>query len=220
MGKLTSMLLAAGAVLLSSPGFAAEAEGYVGNNTSNMTRTGYGECLHTQRWSEANAVAECDPEIVAARDAETEVAAVEVVMVKEMKQITLESDALFDFDSAQLTESGKSKLNEMLTGLSAGDLQNQKIQVTGHADRIGDEEYNLDLSQRRAAAVREHLVSQGVVPDFIETSGVGERQPLVECENLKGQALIECLQPNRRTDVEFSAMEVVEVERAVPAPQQ
>ncbi len=219
MGKLTSMLLAAGAVLLSSPGFAVEAEGYVGNNTSNMTRTGYGECLHTQRWSEANAVVECDPEIVAARDAETEVAAVEVVMVKEMKQVTLESDALFDFDSAQLTESGKSKLNKMLTGLSAADLQNQKIEITGHADRIGDEEYNLNLSQRRAAAVREHLVAQGVVPDFIETSGVGERQPLVECENLKGPALIECLQPNRRTDIEFSAMEVVDVEKTVPAQQ-
>lgn len=218
MRKLTRLLLVAGVALVGSPGFASD--GYVGNSTPNMTRTGYGECLHTDRWSEANAVAECDPEIVAARDAKSDVAAMEVIVVKEMKPVKLASDALFDFDKAVLTEDGKARLSKLLNGLTATDLQDKKIQITGHADRIGDESYNVGLSQRRATAVREYLVSSGVVPDFIETTGVGAAQPVVACENLRGAALIECLAPNRRTELEFSAMEVIEIEKTVPVQKQ
>ena len=83
MRKLACLLLVAGVLPVGGPSFASD--GYVGNSTPNMTRTGYGECLHTERWSEANAIAECDPEIVAARDAKS-VAAMEVIVVKEMRR--------------------------------------------------------------------------------------------------------------------------------------
>jgi OOP family OmpA-OmpF porin len=217
MRKLACLLLVAGMAPVGGPSFASD--GYVGNSTPNMTRTGYGECLHTERWSEANAIAECDPEIVAARDAKS-VAAMEVIVVKEMKPVQLEADTLFDFDKAVLTEDGKARLTSLLDGLTAADLNEQKIQITGHADRIGDDAYNIGLSQRRAAAVRDYLVSSGVVPTFIETTGVGASQPVVECENIRGAALIECLAPNRRTEIEFSAVEVIEIEKTVPVQKQ
>ena len=62
-------------------GMVSAAPGYVGNSGESMTLTGSGDCLHTGRWSVPNAIAECDPEIVAARDKKTEVAAVEVVVL-------------------------------------------------------------------------------------------------------------------------------------------
>jgi OOP family OmpA-OmpF porin len=211
--KRIGALLCAGLGVASGLGNAAT--GYVDDSQNSIVRTGFGDCVHTQRWSIPNAIAECEPEIVAARD-KTDVAAVEVVIRTEERPIRLKSDALFDFDSAQLTESGKANLADMLSNVTAADLQEKKIQVHGYTDRIGPEEYNLVLSKRRAAAVQEYLVSKGVVPSFIEVEGFGEANPLVECRNERGDALIECLAPNRRTEVDFSAVESIEIEETVP----
>jgi len=180
-----------------------------------VVRTGYGDCVHTGRWSIPNAIAECDPEIVAKRDGAA-VAAVEVVMVTMTNPIRLEADTLFAFDSADLTEEGKAALNDMLSQLSAESLQQQKLQIRGYADEIGPPDYNLALSQRRAAAVRDYLVSRGMVSDYIAMEGLGEADPVVTCGGKRGNALIECLAPNRRTEIEFSAMEVKQVEETRP----
>ncbi len=213
MKHTTSVLLAAGLGLAS--GFVYAGEGYVSDSSSSIVRTGFGDCVHTERWSEQVAVVECEPEVVAAREAAA-LAAVEVVMVKELKPVRLEAEALFGFDSSELSDDGKARLNAMLGSLTAADLQEEKIRITGHTDEIGDDQYNLVLSQRRAAAVRDYLVSRGVVPGFIETRGVGEAGPVVACEGRHGAALVDCLAPNRRADVELSAMELVEVEKKVP----
>jgi len=74
--------------------------------------------------------------------------------------------------------------------------------VSGHADRLGSDAYNLTLSRRRADTVRDYLVSKGVDRAKIETLGMGEKQPVVQCDQKAMKALIECLQPNRRVDVE------------------
>jgi OOP family OmpA-OmpF porin len=140
-------------------------------------------------------------------------------VVKEFKPVRLSADALFGFDSAELTEDGKGELNGLLNGLTAADLTDQKIRIVGHTDHIGPEEYNQILSERRADAVKDYLVSSGVVPAFIETSGVGSANPIVTCDNMRGAALLECLAPNRRAEVEFAASEVVEVEKTVPVSQ-
>jgi len=213
MKQLSRVWPAAGLWLVC--GVSQAATGYVDNSESSIVRTGYGDCVHTQRWSVPNAIAECDPEIVAARDA-VEVAAVEVFIRTKHNPVHLETDTLFGFDSDQLTASGKTLLDDMVGNLTAATLLEQKIQITGYADRIGDDTYNLELSKRRAAAVRDYLVSKGVVPGFIEMKGLGESNPVVNCEDKRGAALIDCLAPNRRTEIEFSAMEVIEVREEVP----
>ena len=190
-------------------------QGYVDDTGGSIVRTGYGDCLHTKRWSVPNAIAECDPEIVAARDA-VDVAAVEVVMVTKRKPVRLEADTLFAFDSDALTPKGTAVLDDLLSNMTAESLLEHKLQIRGYADRIGAADYNLDLSKRRAAAVRDYLVSQGLSPAFIEVSGLGSSDPLVDCENLRGPALVDCLAPNRRTEIEFSAVEVIEVEEERP----
>lgn len=210
MKHLSQMLLLVGLGMASA--LSQGAPGYVDNSEGSIVRTGSGDCLHTGRWSVPSAIAECDPEIVAARD-KVEVAAVEIVL----NPVRLEADTLFAFDSDELTPDGARILDDLVANLTAAGLQDQKIHITGYADRVGAEEYNLELSQRRAAAVRDYLVTKGVVPTHIETQGLGTSNALVECEGERGAALIDCLAPNRRTEVEFSAMEAVEVQQQTPA---
>ena len=78
------------------------------------------------------------------------------------------------------------------------------VLVTGHTDRIGTQQYNQKLSERRADAVRDYLVSKGVPRDRIETLGMGKTQPVpgVVCTQTNMKALIACLAPNRRVEVE------------------
>ncbi len=213
MKQIARAFLLAGLGAFTAAGQAAT--GYVDDSGGSVVRTGYGDCLHTQRWSIPNAIAECDPEIVAARD-KADVAAVEVVMVTKKNPVRLEADALFDFDSAELTGDGKGLLDNMLGNLTAEALMERKLQIRGYTDRIGDDAYNLDLSRRRAAAVRDYLVNNGVVPSFIEMQGLGKADPVVECAGKRGAGLVDCLAPNRRTEIEFSAMEVKEVEETRP----
>lgn len=213
MKQIVQTLLLAGLGMASCAGFAAT--GYVDDTASTVVRTGYGDCLHTTRWSVPNAIAECDPEIVAARDA-VDVAAVEVVMLSKRNPVRLEADTLFAFDSAELTGDGRVLLDDLMGSLTADTLMEQKIQIRGYADRIGDADYNLGLSQRRAAAVRDYLVARGLVPNFIEMSGLGSVDPVVGCEGKRGAILVDCLAPNRRTEIEFSAVEVIEVEETRP----
>ena len=206
-------LLLAGLTVASGSGFAAT--GYVDDSAKGIVRTGYGDCLHTARWSVPNAIAECDPEIVAARDKPAAAAAVETVMVKELKPVTLAADALFAFDSADLTAEGRSRLDQVVGSLTAKQLENKQIEITGYTDRIGPESYNQTLSERRAQAVRDYLVSKGLPSDAISTQGLGAAKPVVGCEGERGAQLIDCLAPNRRTEIEFSAMEIIEVEKTI-----
>ena len=214
MKQLTRALVLVGLGL--SGGMASAAPGYVGESATTIVRTGYGDCLHTARWSVPNAIAECDPEIVAARDKPVEVAAVEVLVRKELKPIRLEADALFDFDSATLTDAGRARLDGVISQLpDRSVLKDKRITITVFTDRLGADGYNQKLSEKRAQAGHDYLVSRGMRDEAIDARGLGPANPLVSCEGKRGNALIECLAPNRRTEIEFSAMEVIEVREEV-----
>ena len=218
MKQLACKLLLVGLGLTS--GMVSAATGYVDESAASIVRTGSGDCLHTGRWSIPNAIAECDPEIVAMRDKPAEVAAVEVIVRKELKPIRLEADALFAFDSATLTNEGRARLDEALSQLpDRSMLQDKRITITGFTDRLGPEAYNQKLSEQRAQAVHDYLVSKGMRDEVVDARGLGAAQPVVTCEGKRGNALIDCLAPNRRTEIEFSAMEVTEVEETVTPAQ-
>ena len=76
------------------------------------------------------------------------------------------------------------------------------VLVTGHTDRLGSLAHNQKLSEQRASVVRDYLVSKGVDKAKIEAIGVGPKQPVVQCDQKNRKALIECLQPNRRVEVQ------------------
>ncbi len=120
----------------------------------------------------------------------------------QVQKITLDSKVLFDFDRAVLKPEGKAAIDSMVVAKLAQMQKLEVVLVTGHTDRIGTEAYNQKLSERRADSVRDYLVSKGVDKAKIETIGLGEKQPVVQCDQKNLKALIECLQPNRRVEVQ------------------
>ena len=121
-----------------------------------------------------------------------------------VQKITLASKALFDFDKAVLSPEGKAAIDSEIISKLNGVQKLELVLVTGHTDRIGTQQYNQRLSERRADAVRDYLVSKGVPRDKIETLGMGKTQPVpgVVCNQKALKELIACLAPNRRVEVE------------------
>ena len=85
------------------------------------------------------------------------------------------SDILFDLDQATLRPDALSILAAAVKALS--DSPARRVQIDGHASEDGGAEYNRTLSERRANAVRDYLVSQGIDPSRITTMSYGETQP-------------------------------------------
>ena len=63
-----------------------------------------------------------------------------------------------------------------------------RVEITGHADDLGSREYNIQLSQRRADAVKRYLVGKGVAADRLETRGVGPDAPIDNNQSETGRA--------------------------------
>lgn len=123
------------------------------------------------------------------------------------QRVTFAADVLFDFDRAVIRPDGKSKLDDLANKVKGVDLE--VIIAIGHADQIGTTQYNQALSVRRAEAIKAYLVSQGVQPNRVYTEGKGETQPVTgdRCKGMGQQhrsnkKMVECLQPDRRTEVE------------------
>jgi OOP family OmpA-OmpF porin len=122
-------------------------------------------------------------------------------------KVSVPADALFAFDKATLTPTGRSQLSTYADKLKALNLES--VVAVGHTDRIGTEAYNQKLSERRAAAVRAFLIEQGVPADKVFSEGRGESQPVTgdQCqkmgrENAANHKLVACLAPDRRVEVE------------------
>ncbi|MBW8371283.1 MAG: OmpA family protein [Thiobacillus sp.] len=84
----------------------------------------------------------------------------------------------FDFDKASLRQEDIGSLdNDVATLKSWGDVN---IEVAGHTDSMGSDAYNMKLSQQRAEAVRNFLISRGVAADRLTAKGYGESQPVAD----------------------------------------
>lgn len=116
------------------------------------------------------------------------------------EKVTLSSTELFDFNSAKL-RLPQPKLDEVVAALTA-DPTVTDVDITGYADRIGKPAYNLALSEKRANAVRNYLVAAGIDGARLKAYGKGEANPVVVCNNKRRADLIQCLEPNRRVEIE------------------
>ena len=104
---------------------------------------------------------------------------------------------LFEFDSDVVHEAGKKLLDEVVAILTL--CPSAGIEVSGHTDSVGDKDYNIGLSQRRATAVVEYLVEAGLDADRLTAVGLGFSQPISDNSTEQGRA------SNRR--IEFRARE-------------
>jgi len=92
----------------------------------------------------------------------------------------------FGFDKAEVNESGKAVLDTAIQTVAG--CKELRLNVTGHTDATGAEAYNEGLSERRARAVRDYLVSKGVEANRITAQGVGEAQPVASNDTRDGRA--------------------------------
>ena len=112
--------------------------------------------------------------------------------------ITIQAEALFDFDKSVLKPAGKKSIDDAIAKMQQIDVQ--MVIATGHTDSVGTDAYNQKLSERRATSVKEYMVSKGVAAAKITTLGKGETQPVATNKTAEGRA------KNRRVDIEFKGV--------------
>jgi len=130
------------------------------------------------------------------QDLRQAVAASEAVTVQrqgDVLAITFRGDFLFDVDSSVVQPGAYSEIDRLARVFTQ--YPDTRIRIEGHTDSTGPEEYNLHLSQRRAEAVKQLLVSKVVYPDRMTAIGFGESRPKAGNNTSYGQQL------NRRVEI-------------------
>ncbi len=128
---------------------------------------------------------------------------VDIQRVEEGIAISFDSGILFDFDSSALRPEARENLRKLAEIM--GQDNDTNLLVVGHTDWVGDENYNLRLSERRARSAADYLVSQGIQRQRIDIDGKGEYEPIADNETEAGR------QQNRRVEVAiFASDEYVE----------
>ncbi len=166
-----------------------------------MVTDNFGKCVRTGSWTPALALPECEGGVAkpAAKPAPAPVAAPapEPAPVAVPEKITFGAGALFDIGSSTLKAGGKAELDTLAARLKGANLEG--IAVTGHTDNTGAAASNQTLSERRAQAVKDYLVSQGVDGGKIGVSGRGASSPVADNRTAAGRA------QNRRVEIEVRA---------------
>jgi OOP family OmpA-OmpF porin len=185
--------------------------GYVVDSSNKVVKDGSGKCIRTSYFTASLAIEACDPDLIPKKPAPTPVVVAPTPEVKPAPQppapvppatpvitkVTLEADAFFDFDKASLKQGGKDRIDAEIAKLGQVDLNS--VIAIGHTDSIGADAYNQKLSERRAQAVKDYMVSKGISSDRIQIKGMGETQPVASNKTREGRA------KNRRVEIEFNA---------------
>ena len=99
---------------------------------------------------------------------------VDFILASVTKPVVIDN-IFYDFDKATLRPESKEALDEMARILR--DNPNVTIEMASHTDRKGSEEYNIDLSSRRARSVIDYLISVGIAPERLQSQGYGKSRP-------------------------------------------
>ncbi len=206
--KKTLSIMALSMVSLFSVAHRESSGGYLTDSRGAVVKSGTDLCWRTGSWTPAQATKECDPELVKVEKPVEPSKVIEKpkqVMEVPPRPVTINLKEYFNFDKSDLTTESAEKLN--MLAYKVKNLNLEVVTVTGFTDRFGSEEYNQKLSEKRAAVVKEALISKGIDANKIYTEGKGEFNPEVECPGKKSAKVIECLAPNRRVDVEVIGSE-------------
>lgn len=134
-----------------------------------------------------------------AAEIERDIEGARVERVGEGIKITFDSGILFDVNRANLKDDSRAELTKLATILNKYDDTN--ILLAGHTDTTGSDQYNLELSRRRAQSVSDYLSVQNVNSERFTVQGYGESDPIASNETADGRA------QNRRVEVAIWANE-------------
>lgn len=187
---------------------------YTVSSSGTNVRDSAGKCVKTSTWSKDQWTEACGkpkpkakPKPAPKPVAAPEPAPVPVAPAPEpvKQKITLakaEGVANFKVNSARLTPAGRAAVDEVIEELRGFDRV-KSIVITGHTDSTGSRAYNQKLSERRAAAVRDYMISRGVNPALLTAIGAGEDQPIADNSTKEGRAM------NRRVEIEIEGVKTV-----------
>jgi OOP family OmpA-OmpF porin len=186
---------------------------YVQDSRGVIVRSQTGMCWRTGNWTPADAVAGCDgellppitkptaPAIVTAPPVMAQAPAVPPAPKRCDFTVTLVNDQTFEFNKTVLSSAAKKRIDQEVLPKLASCAKVNAVLVTGHTDRLGSQQYNQKLSEKRAGMVAAYLKSKGAAQ--VDILGAGETQPIKSCDDKLVRAkLITCLAPNRRVTIE------------------
>jgi OOP family OmpA-OmpF porin len=218
----TSLKIACALALaaMASAAFAdPDAPGYVTTPAGSVVMSGTGLCVHADTGNTFVPGNPCTPQPAAAPVSELVPPAPAPVVVAQapaapppapvIARETFNADALFDFDKSTLRPAGQQVLDKFIGEVKG--MNAETITALGYTDRIGTDAYNQQLSDRRAETVRAYMQEGGIEPGSIRAEGRGNTQPVTkpgECAGDRSEKVIDCLQPNRRVEVEVTGTAV------------
>ena len=224
--KLSALIVA---LMASTGAMAHSVHGYTTSQGSGeVVRNNYGECWeNTYLDKAANGLVECGDRAEPQPQPQ-----IQTVTDRVKETISLQSEFLFGFDKYNLRPEAVTTLNDLSAKLSQSNVQS--VRVEGNTDFMGSDAYNQALSERRANTVANYLVQQGVPADRVSAVGLGESQAKMteQCQAevaklgkkvskaKKRSALIACIEPDRRVDIQVESLVTRELQRevVVPAP--
>jgi OOP family OmpA-OmpF porin len=165
--------------------------GYVGDSNGHYITDSAGNCVKSGFWKSEDLTVDCGLEVVEAAPPPAPMAPAAPVYTTS----TIKAEALFDFDKSDLKPAGQEAITTLDDQIKSQGAQVIDINVVGHTDSIGTEEYNQALSLRRATSVKDYMVSEGIDPGIIDVSGKGESDPVASNDTEEGRA------QNRRVEI-------------------
>jgi outer membrane protein OmpA-like peptidoglycan-associated protein len=173
----------------------AVAGGVIGKATGNTAR---GAIIGAAVGGAAGAIigAQMDKQ---AKELQQNIPGATVERIGEGIAVTFASGLLYDFDSDVVKTESQKNLRTLAQSLEK--YPGSDILIVGHTDQVGPASYNQGLSERRASAAANYLISQGVVRSRVSTRGMGETDPVASNDTEGGRAR------NRRVEVAIYASE-------------
>lgn len=179
-------------LMLSSNSYASNNRDVVQDERGNLVVNSFGNCVRT-KWQSASDACAPAPRKVAEP-------------IKPIKARSLSKEELsiyFDFNKSNINAESRRKLDR-LADILRSDSEVKAAEIVGFADRIGSNDYNLKLSEKRANAVKNYLAKKNYFnTNVAEVRWLGETAPVTKCaDNLKRAELIDCLGQDRRVELE------------------
>jgi OOP family OmpA-OmpF porin len=112
---------------------------------------------------------------------------------KPVERTIILDNVLFDFDKTAVKPDGAKILDRLIVFLKEN--SDKRVDLEGHTDSVGTDQYNQNLSERRAASVKDYLTTRGVAASRITTKGFGESKPIADNKTADGRA------KNRRVEI-------------------
>lgn len=128
-----------------------------------------------------------------AKEIQQSIPGAEVIPYEEGIIVKFDSGILFGVDKSELQANAKQNIDNLAASLNK--YPDTDIMVIGHTDASGADNYNMKLSERRAASVKDYAIAQGVSPSRLKTVGKGENEPIASNDTAEGMS------QNRRVEI-------------------